>query len=1259
MRITASHIVDWANTHAKEAQSALPRLVRRLCYEPSVTALIAFPAGDSTYVPGWDGTVFHQEGNAWIPLGLSRWEIGCDQDVQAKANSDYQKRVEKVDQQERSKTVFVFVTPRRWAKKAEWLAQKKGQREWADVRAYDADDLEQWLEQTPAVSLQFAEEIGLAGWGVVSVARFWDGWARQCVPEITPDALAMGRALELNALNEKLRSAAADSDVMNPLSIRADSMDEAAAFVVAATMASGELRHQALVVMDPVGWRYVETNPQIRIAIAARAEIASHPIMRKGLRVIVPYASGDMAGRPNGDELVLERPSIYDFEKALVHIGMEESDAKRYALSTGRSWTVLRRQRATNPAIRRPGWLDSPHSASLPLLCLLGAWKSDCLADRQIIERIADRTYEDVEVDLRQLARVDDAPVLNIGMVWKAKSPLELLTQCGDRITSGQLDRFFAIAQEILSIPDPQLELPEEERWLAQVRGRVHQYSGLLFESICDSLLKLAVRGEEQPGLQSLRIEQRVSSLILNLLDGADGCRWLSLASYLPTLAEAAPDEFIRAVQKSLGLPGAPVTRLITESASSGGFGGRCWHAELLWALEMLGWAPRWLGPVSLILARLRDVPMKGNWGNKPSESLLSLFRSWYPQTAASLEERIKVLDFLISKAPDASFSLLLALVGRGPNGAFSTHRPKWRDDDAGTGRGASREEAAAMVLAAKERLLTMSAGDASRTVRVIKKINFVEELDNLLLLLAPFLLDAASDGDRETIRAELRNIIHWHKNYSDEPVAELESKLKVIVDIYERLVAEDVVLRHQWLFDNHWLELPEKDKGDGIEAKGLAVVELRVSALNQIHEAYSMQGVNRLICECSEPGIVGSTLTRVEWINSVEIADWLFEAGADFVKSSSMARCLVGILESYSVSIADELLQKLIHLGSYHKWEVDSLAKLLTLAVARPATWRIVEECGPEVSAAYWQQVSVYPRADEAPGYVMEQLLTVKRPLSALHYCQYAIEKTDPHQLLAALELFLTQGGEGEIRLESWYLEKMVDRLEACKEIDRMTLVRLEFGLFPLLRYGRESKAVLLYEALMTQPEIFKELICMVFAPENGERKPVDDLAKAGAELAYSVLHSCRRLPGVQDDGRIDRDILLEYVRSTRSLCRDADRLTMCDQTLGEILAHAPADADGAWPCEPVREVLDDFGAEQMRKGFCIGCFNRRGVTTRSMWDGGEQERTLAETYRGHAERVRFSHPNVAAVLDDLAKDYEHDGRREDTAADLRKEGL
>ncbi|EKE17119.1 MAG: hypothetical protein ACD_10C00609G0001, partial [uncultured bacterium] len=69
---------------------------------------------------------------------------------------------------------------------------------------------------------------------------------------------------------------------------------------------------------------------------------------------------------------------------------MEESDAKRLAVSTGRSWTVLRRQRATNPAIRNPGWLDVPQSGSLAMLCLLGTWNADNEADRQVVARLAD-----------------------------------------------------------------------------------------------------------------------------------------------------------------------------------------------------------------------------------------------------------------------------------------------------------------------------------------------------------------------------------------------------------------------------------------------------------------------------------------------------------------------------------------------------------------------------------------------------------------------------------------------------------------------------------------------------------------------------------------------------------------------------------------------------------------------------------------------------------------------------------------------------
>ena len=108
MRITASHIIDWVNTHAREAQANLPRLVRRLCFDPEACRQLSFPAGDSSFVPGWDGVLFSEKGGPWIPVGPSCWEMGCDQDVLSKANREFRKRLAGSEEERRAST-FVFV----------------------------------------------------------------------------------------------------------------------------------------------------------------------------------------------------------------------------------------------------------------------------------------------------------------------------------------------------------------------------------------------------------------------------------------------------------------------------------------------------------------------------------------------------------------------------------------------------------------------------------------------------------------------------------------------------------------------------------------------------------------------------------------------------------------------------------------------------------------------------------------------------------------------------------------------------------------------------------------------------------------------------------------------------------------------------------------------------------------------------------------------------------------------------------------------
>lgn len=1260
MRITASQIIDWTNNHAKEAQAELPRWIRKLCYQPSSTRGIAFPAGDSTYRPGWDGKLFCEQGNAWVPSGASYWEIGCDANVAGKADREYDRRTEAADPAERIRSAFVFVTPRRWLKKDDWIASRRGKREWADVRVLDADDLEQWLEQAPAVALQFAEFLGLLGPGVESLERYWLRWSGLCKPTISKDAFLTDRV----AASEQLLVLANDGagKRADPVTLRADSVEEAIAFATATFLGHPQLADRALVVTTVDGWRYVDANPQICVAIAASDEIAAHAVPRDGLLPVVPHASGDITGKPPVQELILERPNIYDFEKVLVSMGMEESDARRCALSTGRSWSVLRRHRASNPAIRHPTWLDLPQVDSLATVCLLGAWNESKEADKQVVERVADQPYEAIEANLRLLAQADDAPVLRIGSVWKAKSPLELLDLFGGRITGNQLDRFFQVATELLSTSDPQLELPESDRYAAQIHGKVHLQSGLLFESLCDTLIKLAVRGPDVQALLNLNIEGRVERLVSDLLDDSDGIRWLSLASYLPALAEAAPSAFLRAVESSLEQPDAPVARLILETTDTG-FGGRCWHSGLLWALETLAWAPKWYARVAFILARLTHIPYNSRWANTPGSSLLSLFRVWLPQTVADLSARLKVLDQLTQRDPDTAFDLLDAMTERGPQHASPAARPKWREDDAGAGNGVPRAEQRDMYLAGREHMHRLSVGIASRIVRLFGNTD-IEDADGMsrvIDLMRPFALEGASDEDRIALQAALRHRLHWYRNYGKDSSDAVQALLATLDTLYADLAPADPIARHKWLFANHWPELPICDERD-TNIKRTSVEDARMDALHDIKLSLGIAGILRLITESDEPHAVGLLLAKLE-MDADEWSAWIIQHGADFQRTTPTSQCISGLLGALSGQHTQAILGKVLEYGACHNWDTERQARFLALAPATKTTWDLATATGADIDTAYWRCVPLWDWVRDWGNdatYALQHLLEVHRPRTALHCCRFDLEQTDARLLLEMLQRSLQGEEAAGPRLESWDIEKALERLEQSGGIEKTALIQLEFMLFPALRHTDQTRVEVLFEAITSDPAIFVELVSLMCRPEHEDKaEAISDDQRSAATNAWEILRACKRQPGTRSDGSIDRDTFIQFIDTAREHCRQADRLRRGEYVLGEILAHAPSDEDGTWPFAPAREVLDRPDLEQIRRGFHIGTINKRGVTTRSPWDGGDQERDLARYFRGNAEKVQHDQPQVAELLESLARSYEHDAVREDDEANLRKEGF
>ena len=103
-------------------------------------------------------------------------------------------------------------------------------------------------------------------------------------------------------------------------------------------------------------------------------------------------------------------------------------------------------------------------------------------------------------------------------------------------------------------------------------------------------------------------------------------------------------------------------------------------HTGLLWALEMLAWSPDHLTRATLLLGRLARIDPGGRSANRPAESLRSIFLSWHPQTAASVDQRFVAIDLLRQREPDVAWRLMRNMLPEGGTIATPTPVPRWRD---------------------------------------------------------------------------------------------------------------------------------------------------------------------------------------------------------------------------------------------------------------------------------------------------------------------------------------------------------------------------------------------------------------------------------------------------------------------------------------------------------------------------------------------------------------------------------------------------
>lgn len=222
MLVDATDLTSWAKR--RDAQGMLPQIIRRLVHA-TVERVVrsGFRAGEGVQMPGWDGVVVVEEGNAFVPDATSAWELGTSTDVKGKADGDYEKRTAEPGNVDTAKSAFIFVTPKGWRDKESWVACHQAEGKWREVRAYDGDDLEEWLELAPAVHIWLSMQLGKYPEGTQDLGSFWEDWASVTQPAISPDLVLAGRTNVVEEIHAWLASE------MGSLAIKAESRDEALA----------------------------------------------------------------------------------------------------------------------------------------------------------------------------------------------------------------------------------------------------------------------------------------------------------------------------------------------------------------------------------------------------------------------------------------------------------------------------------------------------------------------------------------------------------------------------------------------------------------------------------------------------------------------------------------------------------------------------------------------------------------------------------------------------------------------------------------------------------------------------------------------------------------------------------------------------------------------------------------------------------------------------------------------------------------------
>lgn len=838
---------------------------------------------------------------------------------------------------------------------------------------------------------------------------------------------------------------------------------------------------------------------------------------------------------------------------------------------------------------------------------------------------------------IREASLLPEPPVRQKDGRWTVADRRSQWQAIGPRIFDDYLDRFHKIAIEVLREQDPQFDLEKDQRFAASLYGKSLKHSQSLRTGLAETLALLGVYPDSLTSCSHGKAENTARVTVREILKDASWGIWASLNDVMPLLAEAAPKEFLDAVEQALKEQPCPLDGVFAQEGS--GIAGRIYITGLLWGLETLAWDTIYLTRVVMVLGELAARDPGGNWANRPANSLWTILLPWFPQTCAPVATRISAVATLQAELPEVAWKLLINLLPRSQQSSSMTHKPVWRKtipDD--WTEGATGADYWQQITGYAELAIAAAKRDIDKLVTLVNHMNNLppESREQVLSYLTSEAVSSLPDDTRLPIWNELTEMVVMHRKYLEAKWVMPPAEIDRIATIADHLEPQAAALKHRRLFTNRDFDLYEEK--DNFQDQQQELEERRRDAAREVYSDGGIQGIVMLGKAVESPLKLGFAFGEVaERRDDNEVLPRLLESSENTVVQVAVGFSL-GRLQAKGWDWVDHL--------DMTQWTNDQKAALLAHLPFAADTWvRAIRLLGDD-EELYWTKTQVNPyQAKTDLPWAVDRLLENNRAnaaISILDKLFYGQEPIDPQQVVRVLNA-LGRTTETPQAIDSHAVTQLIRVLQENPETNQEELFKIEWQFLGLLDGISGPSPILLEKTLATNPDFFCQVIQLVFRSDKDERnseKPTKN-REALATNAYRLLHAWKIPPGTHEDGAFDGEALSSWFDQVKAKCADSGHLKVAMEQVGEVLFYSPPDPGGLWLHKSAAGILNGKDAEDLRRGFEIAVLSSRGV--HFLDAEGRAERELASIHRRQAEEVELAgYHRLAVTLREVAESYD-----------------